>query len=327
MTRARTLSRLLFAAGLVLGLVAPTEAQREADRRFGLAVVRADGILMPFAEFDRGKWRSVWSGTERRGYALPITVKDIEKTWWRHIDPASEWLLWRQPAVSEVLAVTGLQTVRTPCGAEAGLTTNHKAAGDTPPADVVPFPKVGLATTAAIDFVPIADLPRASAEFEQVRQRVADAFDDLETDELYRMHWAHPIRSRDRRRAPVTIKTVLHTSGSRFYYVEATRSYADPDPPADAPPCGLVTYVAGFFWRNSRGDLTPVGMNTLVSYCHLEEARYFWPLGSFREQGKTYWAVQSAGWNGEGYAVLHLDDATGEVGMALWHNAGQCAMR
>jgi hypothetical protein len=327
MTRVRTVSRLLFAAGLIVVFAASTRAQRGPDRRYGVAVVRADGILIPFAEFDRGNWRSVWSGTERGGYALPITVKDIEKDWWRHIDPASEWLLWRQPAVSEVLTVTGLRTVRTPCGAEAGLTTTYEAGGVMAPADVAPFPKAGLATTAAVDFVPIANLPRASAEFVQVRERIDEAFDDLEAEQLYRMQWAHPVRARDRREGEVAIKTVLHTPGSRFYYVEATRGYPDPDPPADAPPCGLVTYVAGFLWRNNRGGLTPVAMNTLVSYCHLEEARYFWPLGSFREAGKSYWAVQSAGWSGEGYAVLHLDDATGEVNTALWHNAGQCAMR
>jgi len=120
---------------------------------------------------------------------------------------------------------------------------------------------------------------------------------------------------------------VLHVPGSRFYYLEAMRSYPDPDPPDDAPPCGLVTYVAGFYWENDRGRLSPVSINTLVSYCHLEDAIYLWPLGVIREGGRDYWVVQTAGWTGEAYGVVEPEEEKGTLRDHLWHTAGQCGRR
>jgi hypothetical protein len=320
---------LVGAVGAI-ALTAVVDAQRD-ERRYGVAVVRIDGTIVPFAEYDRDQWRDLWTGVHRRSYEIPITLGDVDEDWWGHVDPSSVWQLWKRPGVSDVLTVTGIRPVSTPCSASVGLTTNYQPQAPPPPPDVAPYPKAGLATTAGITFEPIEPMAAGSREWALVRKALENKFEGIEMRQLVAMRWAHPMSLRERHVIPIDLKTVLHVPGSRFYYLEAMRSYPDPDPPDDAPPCGLVTYVSGFFWQNGRGELVPVSINTLVSYCHLEEAIYLWPLGVIKEGGKDggrdYWVVQTAGWTGEAYGIIELDEEKGTLRDHLWHTAGQCGRR
>jgi hypothetical protein len=316
----------LIGALCAIAMTAVVDAQR-SERRYGVAVVRADGTIIPFAEYDRGRWRALWSGIHRRSYQIPITLDAVDDDWWGKVDPASVWQLWKQPGISDGLTVTGIRPVSTPCSASVGLTTDYRPAAPPPPPDVAPYPKAGLATSAGIAFQPIAPVERGSAAWQRVNTAIERSFHGLELRRLFGMRWGHPIPNDERRLAPVTLNVVLHVPGSRFHYFEATREYRDPDPPDDAPPCGLVTYVSGFLWQDGRGELVPVSINTLVSYCHLEEAIYLWPLGVIREGGHDYWVVQTAGWTGEAYGVIEPDEEKGIVRDHLWHTAGQCGRR
>lgn len=310
-----------------VALTAVAGAQRREERRYGVAVVRVDGTMVPFAEYDRGRWRRLWTGTERGGYQVPITLDDVDGDWWGHVDPSSVWQLWARPGVSEVLNITGIRPVSTPCSATVGLTTSYRPQAPPPPAETAPYPKAGLATSAGIAYQPIVPVERNSAAWQGVHHALEQSFDGLESRQLFGMGWGHPIPYDERRRAPVRLNVLLHRPGSRFAYVEATREYRDPNSPGDAPPCGLVTYVSGFFWRNDRGALVPVSATTLVSYCHLEEAVYLWPLGVIREDRHDYWVVQTAGWTGEAYGVIELDEEKGIVRDHVWHTVGQCGRR
>lgn len=318
--------RFVAFAGAIGALVwaATPDARARQERRYGLGVVRTDGTIVPFAQYDRGRWRDLWSATERGGYQLPITLADVDDDWWGHVSPASTWQLWKPSAASQPLTVSGLRPVSTPCGVTVGLTTDYQPPAPTPPPEVAPYPKAGLVTTAAITFEPIAPVGRGSETWQRVNGAIERSFDGLEMRQLFGMRWGHPIPSDERRRAPVNLNVLLHVTGSRFHYFETTREYRDPEPPDDAPPCGLVTYVSGFLWENGRGELVPVSINTLVSYCHLEEAIYLWPLGVITESGRGYWVVQTAGWTGEAYGVIEPDEEKGIVRDHIWHTAGQC---
>lgn len=296
------------------------------ERHYGVGVARVDGTIIPFAEYDDGRWRRMWSGTERRSYQVPITLDDVDEDWWGNVDPSVAWQFWKAAAGPQALTVTGIRPVSTPCSATVGLTTDYQPPAPPPP-DVAPYPKAGLVTTAPITFEPIAPVARGSETWQRVNDAIERSFDGLELRQLFGMRWGHPIPSDERRRMPVNLNVLLHVPGSRFYYLEATREYRDPDPPVDAPPCGLVTYISGFLWRNDQGELVPVSINTLVSYCHLEEAIYLWPLGVIREGERDYWVVQTAGWTGEAYGVIEPDEEKGIVRDRIWHTAGQCGRR
>lgn len=310
----------LFAAALIsLGVCAggPAFAQKPdatEARRYRVAVVRADGVLVPFAEHDNGDWRAVWSGVERgRTYDRPLTLHDVTPRWWGSDGPALRWWLWQRPGIAEGLAVTGLRAVAMPCQSDVGLVSGYASPLPLPAATFTPFPKAGLATTAAIDYEPIVALPKDGPIWPRIEAAVAREFPRAEQMALYDMRWAHPTPSRERQQAPLDVQKVWHVAGEPFYYYEAMRRYPERNPPRDEEPCDLVTYVAGYLWDNGRGELISAGSDALVSYCHLERAVFMWPLGAIREGARTYWVVQMAGWNAESYSVVETAPAAGQV--------------
>ena len=63
----RCLPRLLL---LVLLLV-PVSGVAATGSAFIVAVVRDDGVMLPVATFDRGRWRMPWPGPANRSPAAP----------------------------------------------------------------------------------------------------------------------------------------------------------------------------------------------------------------------------------------------------------------
>lgn len=325
---------VLLAAALTASVVCagvPVLAQKPdepRDRRYRIAAVRADGVIVPFAEHDDGYWRPVWSGVETgRTREVPLTLEDVKSRWWGRDGPALQWWLWRQPGVAEAIAVTGPRAVATPCAAQVGLATSYQSPAPLPPATTAPYPKAGLATTAPIDFQPIVALPKDAPVWSRIEAAVAREFPRAEQGELYAMLWAHPTPSRERANATLDLQTVWHVPGAPFYYYEAMRRYPERNTPRGEEPCDLVTYVAGYLWDDGSDALISAGSSALVSYCHLERAVFMWPLGAIREGTRTYWVIQMAGWNAESYAVVETMPARGDVRVRLTHEAGACALR
>lgn len=324
----------LRAVALTASLVCatlPVFAQKSdtpRERRYRIAIARADGVIVPFAEHEDGYWRPIWSGVENsRNHEVPLTIDDVRAQWWGKDGPALKWWLWQRPGVAESMTVTGARAVATPCHAEVGLVTGYRSPSPLPPASVAPYPKAGLATTVPIDYEPIVPLATDAPAWTPVEAAVAREFPRAEQGALYAMLWAHPTPAREREKAALDVRNVWHVPGSPFYYYEAMRRYPERNPPRGEEPCDLVTYVAGYLWDNGKGALVSAGSSALVSYCHLERAVFMWPLGAIREGTRMYWVMQMAGWNGEGYSVVEMMPARGEVRARLSREAGACTLR
>lgn len=317
-------------ASLTCALV-PAFAQKPgepADRRYRIAVVRADGTITPFAEHEDGYWRPTWTGFERWGsQTTPMTLEDVEDKWWGKDGPALKWWLWRRPGVAEAINVTAPRAVAAPCQTEVGLATDYKPIAPVPPVTTAPYPKAGLATTASVDFQPIVPLERDSPTWQRVRTAASRELPFAEKRELYSMMWAHPTPERERNAAPFELQNVWHVPGSPFYYFEAMRRYPEKKTPRGEEPCDLVTYAAGYLVENAKGELVSAGVNALVSYCHLERAVFMWPLGAITEGTRQYWVVQMAGWNSESYSVVEMVPSRREVRARLTHLAGACRLQ
>lgn len=204
-----------------------------------------------------------------------------------------------------------------------GLATDYKAAASLPPATAAPYPKIGLATTAPIDFDPIVPLDAASPEWERVRKAASRELPAAEMRALFEMQWAHPTPQRERNAAPIDLQNVWHAPGGPLYYFEAMRRYPERRTRRGGEPCDMVTYASGYLWDDGRGGLRGVGVDALISYCHLERAVFMWPLGAIREGERVYWVTQLAGWNSESYGVVEMLSARGEARSRYWHVAGQ----
>src|SRR5262245_62012307 len=73
-----------------------SEPGRSSDRLV-LAVVRNDGILLPFAALNGRKWSAPWPSLQRRSgpnsIELPVNLASVPLDWWGGERPA-DWRLW-----------------------------------------------------------------------------------------------------------------------------------------------------------------------------------------------------------------------------------------
>ncbi|MEX2273466.1 MAG: hypothetical protein WD690_18500 [Vicinamibacterales bacterium] len=327
MTRARsTLGLAALVSCALLARASAFQDQSQRDRTYSVAVVRADGVLIPFAEYHRGTWRPIWTAVnQRRSTVVPLTLDRIDEDWWGRGGPSLEWTLWQRPGEGTSLRVTTPRVVPTPCSAQPALGTDFKAPGILPPPNEMPYPKAGIATTAPIELEPIQQLDDQDPDWRRVERALAEReFRTAENKSLAALSWRHPTPPSVRDRAPIDLQSVWHVKDSRFYYVEAMRRYPDLNPPRGRPACELVTYVAGYFWDDASERLRPVGISALITYCHMERAMFLWPFAAIREGTKKYWLFQSAGWTGESYGIAEPIASRGEVKPHVWHVAGRC---
>src|SRR5258708_21141398 len=73
-------SRPRGAALLFAGLAA-AGAQGMERRKFSLAALRRDGVIIPFASFDGRVWSLHWPDSDV-AVPLPISLADVPKKWW-----------------------------------------------------------------------------------------------------------------------------------------------------------------------------------------------------------------------------------------------------
>ncbi|MDQ3069822.1 MAG: hypothetical protein M3R55_08855 [Acidobacteriota bacterium] len=298
----------------LLALALPL-AWGQAPARLSLGIVRADGVMIPFAQYDGRSWREMWTGVEQSpSFPIPISLEDVKDEWWGKADPALRWTLWRAPSLAPAaFTVTAPRSIYSGCGALVGLETDLAEAGPLPPPYESPYPKAGLATTGPVSIAPIAAIAPNDIEWKRVKAAVDRDFPRTESSILDDMGWSHPHSSRARNLQPIELQQVWHVKDSRFFYVEAMRRYAERKPPKGKPACDLVTFYSGWLWETREETLVPRGTSSLVTYCHMEHARFMWPFGVIREGNRQFWVVQHSGWTGESYSVLELRPSRGEV--------------
>ena len=89
MIRSRT--RWAVVAACCLAAAALLSAA-DKDGKFSLAVLRRDGLMIPFAAFNGRAWSVPWPGSAN--VPLPISLSDIPKTCWGEISPSAPWTAW-----------------------------------------------------------------------------------------------------------------------------------------------------------------------------------------------------------------------------------------
>ncbi len=84
-------SFLVIAAVWLAPVVVDTAPLLPSDA-FVLAVVRDDGVMLPVATHDRGRWRTPWPGPAKEA-EVPVRFEDCPLAWWGLPAPPREWTL------------------------------------------------------------------------------------------------------------------------------------------------------------------------------------------------------------------------------------------
>jgi hypothetical protein len=311
------MSRSPGVAAFIAGALVLAGGDGRAGRApFLLAVLRQDGVLVPFASYD-GRWRNTWP-TPRASVDVPITFEDVPRRWWPDGQPRADWTLWRPDGSAQALRVRSPAWFVAQCQGNVGLKTDYVPPGPVAGPEATPFPKEGLAVAGPEEIrpriAPIRVVHESDEAWRVVASRLGQRFDEAEEAAIRDQGlggWRHPMTAAERRRRALAVEAVYRgpAEGPRgeIGYVEAVRRYdatAAGLAPPGRPPCDLLTFARGWFRWGADGP-TDVVLRAVVTDCYRWNAVFMLPLGVLRlDEGPSLWVVQASSWTGEAYLVL-----------------------
>jgi hypothetical protein len=273
--------------------------------RLTLGVLRADGLLIPFASY-AGDWSVPWP-TTLRYLSLPISLHDVDRKWWGAAGPDASWTANLPGAVKRPLALEVLRQVRVFCTPRLGIQTDYRGAPPSP--DEPTVQKDGLAIAGDAELLPIEHVAKASSEWTAMARAIADKFNDAENDAAKSfLRWKHPFKAEQRRAVPIQLEAFYRASEQtkrgawRESYIEAVRSF-----PArkEDNGCGLITYAYG--WVLEREGHEPrIELRARVTYCDRAGVSFMQPFGRLLLDDDVYWVYQMSSWQDEAYTVSRV---------------------
>jgi hypothetical protein len=316
-TYGKWLGSLLLVALAVAGAgsVAPVIGRAAASGKFTLAVLRRDGIVIPFATYSGRYWFNYWP-TPALQVDVPLSLDFVPKGDWPDKKPVLTWTAWPTSGGSRVINVLKPAWIPAHCMMNVGLQTDYKPREPAPPLEVQPYPKDGLATDGDVRIEPVEILNEKSPDWKTVIAEVSAAVTKEETKgvrALEQYDWRHPDTLSARAATPLNLDVLCRTpgaaAGSRVYYFEGSKRYRNPDPKlrVGGKSCDIITFARGWLLQPATGEPTrDVKVN--LTDCRMEGIVYTLPLGAFRIKKDLFWAVQVSGWLYERYDVLELTD-------------------
>jgi hypothetical protein len=307
----RSLAFVLVAA--VLGSIGTVLARQ--PEAFIVAIVRDDGLVLPVATLDRGRWRTPWPSPVKEA-EVPVRLDDCPLAWWGLAAPPRQWTLYTSDASPRPFTVDRATWVPTYCQQQVVLQSRAARREPMRRPEGSRVPKHGVAVTgdAAIT------LPRAveaeSAEGRALLDAVQAAFNREERLMLARDYFAvySPSVPGDvRDRLPVHALSI-HAGPARIgglaYYVELERRYPRRSPP-NLQWCDEVTYMTGWAHQgeDDRLELSLIGID--VTSCLLDSVVRITPHAIIDSPRGPVWLLEEYRSHAEAYSLFLAPDRTG----------------
>lgn len=303
----RIRSRRGLVAACCVAAVALVSAA-EKDGKFTLAVLRRDGLMIPFATYNGRAWSVAWPGSNN--VPLPISLSDVPKAWWGDITATTPWTAWLAESEKRTLKLEKPVHVPIFCGAHLAVATDYRGA---PPSELAPtVAKDGVATAGDVTLLPITQVSTLSADGRQIVKAITEKFD--EEEELASSHftaWRHPFSLSMRSEIPIELETFYRAADTgkngpfRTSYIEAVRRY-----PAIAGDqgCGLITFARGWITELDKGKTPIINIGVRITYCDRADVQFFQPFGRIVMPGSkaVFWVYQLSSWRDEFYNVASV---------------------
>jgi hypothetical protein len=300
--------RIASVLGAVIGVAITAAAQVVPPAAFGVGVLRRDGVVVPFADFDGKHWRANWPAAKDH-VDVPVSVGSVPGGWWGKAGPHDTWQAWIRSENPVTARVTQPDWVAVQCLRQVGLRTDYRSAEVPPDPQTQPYPKDGIAVwppqrIERIDIISPGQL---------VPQPVVDAFNEAEeTARRYERGQAPRLTSNRKAREsiPNNVEAIYVTgdpAGTRVYYFEVSKHYG-----RRGDDCPLVTFGAGWFVRDGAGELRKLRFDVEVVDCERYGLLYMLPLGVVRLSNRLYWIAQWSGWDYEEYGIVEIKPKTAE---------------
>src|SRR3954470_9592135 len=111
---------------------------------FTVAVLQANGALIPFATYDGTKWLNTWPGPDEQSNAKIEGLGKIPPAWTGGVRLPESWRLWLPNDTSYYLKALGTAYVKNDCGDHWSLTVDFPKQA-TGCSNCCPVPTIGIA--------------------------------------------------------------------------------------------------------------------------------------------------------------------------------------
>jgi hypothetical protein len=293
---------------------AAAQSRGAAGESYTFAVLRRDGVIVPFASYDAGRWLDRWPEPGWR-IDIPISLESTPKSWWLHDTPAAAWTAWPVQGESRAIHVRNPVNLTVQCSRHVGLQTDYSSIAPPVARDMQPHPKDGLATTGDVAVERVDVLAASSPEWARVLEAVKEPFAAAEAKAISKGDRNFEKDPKRRAQYPVEIEVLFRSPGAKpgtqVLYFEAVRRYGRR--PAGAVPVPVfpdrrpLTFGAGWAETDAAGTVSLRGQVLVeLSDNERENLLYALPLGAFQLGERRYWAAQVAGWGYERYEILEI---------------------
>jgi hypothetical protein len=294
-----------FGLPLLFALICAAAAAADTTPHLTLGVLRADGLMIPFASYD-GRWSVPWP-VSLRYVTIPIGLNDVNSKWWGAAGAAAPWRAVLQDGAKRPLTLQALRQVHVFCTTRLGVQTDYRGAPPSPGEPTVPKDGLGIAGEATVP--PIERVSKDSTDWKATARMIVDDFNDAEkTAASGFSNWKHPFKPEQRGRYAIQLEALYrsneqtHRGAWRVSYVEAVRSF--PARPDDKG-CGLITYAYGWIIER-QGKRPRIELRARVTYCDREGVSFLQPLGRLVLRDDVYWVTQMSSWRDEVYTVSRI---------------------
>jgi len=331
------------AAALAIVVAAGLGVLQAADSEpVTLAVLRGDGVLIPFATRIGNKWDHSWPKPIKEA-DVPLTLDDVPRRWWGKVMPTRTWHAWQIDGTSSQIEVERPVWYLAQCQQGVGLKTSLTARPPLPPPTRQPYPKLGVAATAPLPFQRIEPLRQRDAIWPLVAAALdkAVALAESKMDGRPRVNVGfapkHPMPAAERAKVAVRVESLYRMPLARdrfLYYVEATKTYGMPPmsaategrfPTPGPDGCSFRTFAGGWFVAGAQGGLPETLQleDVKLTSCGYDGVWLMLPLAYIADPARL-WIAQLSSRDRESYAVLRWDAEQG-MPAAVWMTpAGAC---
>ena len=306
-------------------------ANPDQESQFIVGILRADGMLIPFAQYCNGGWSNPWPPPHRYSESIygesaavkPHSLQDLPEPWFKQRGKVSRtWYFWSSAGALIVLKASKVLKVPAHSGTNWALLTNLPGRTSEDALDS----EIGVASDAKIKVDSLIEVRSNTPEDNDiasfVKETIKEIIEDAETDEVNRFHSLHPLPKFPIRQSALTKEerarietsiTKLYRSqspvnGEYLYYFEAQKIYSNAVADASRN-CEDISLYRGWISTPGSGGLGLIDSQLTHTDCKRKGPGPSTPLGIMTVKNRTFLFVKEHGWESASYMILELDNS------------------
>lgn len=327
------LSKLLFAITfallmLIVGSNAEhvrVSAQNKNLKQFMVGLLRADGTLVPFAEYRHGLWWNPWPESTppaENNEVRPKSLGDHPEPWFQQCEKAATtWYFWSSADAPLVLKTSGTLQVENHSQTNWALMTDYPKKQNAEKDSCHDY--IGMALNVDLRVEGMIKMERGRSEVGDIVAYVKSAFSHAETAEIARLAAApvtsdflaasgFPSSSEQRAKVELTITKLYRNKssrdGQRIYYIEVEKQYKKPAGSGDSS-CDNVAVLKGWVLKDKDGILALLNDSFGLTDCDGKNrgGSVEW-FSVMTLNNRTFLFAVEHGWEDESYTIYELKE-------------------